>query len=132
MSCRILICDDSNDDSALLLHSLLTAGVTVDCTRARDGDEALDFLMTTPEFDLVVLDHRLPRKSGLDVVEILHGHGRFPSCPVIVLTSHLGNEQQRLSALGVQAVLEKPFSLEGYLNVGEFLAGFCRLAARQH
>jgi hypothetical protein len=33
-------------------------------------------------------------------------------------------KQRRLSALGVQAVLEKPFRLEGYLKVGEFLAGF--------
>jgi CheY-like chemotaxis protein len=72
------------------------------------------------------LDHRLPRKSGLDVVEILQNQGRFPSCPVVVLTSRLGNEQEKLSAMGVQAVLEKPFSLGGYLKVGEFLAGLCR------
>lgn len=126
MPCRILICDDSNDDVALLLHSLLNAGLTVDSIRARDGDEALDFLTAAREFDLVVLDHRLPRKSGLDVVEILQRQGRFPRCPMVMLTSRLGNEQQRLSALGVQAVLEKPFSLEGYLKVGEFLAGLCR------
>jgi|SRR5579871_1446351 len=126
MPCRVLICDDSNDDVSLLLHSLGTVGFATDSTRARDGVEALESLTTGREFDLVILDHRLPRKSGLDVVETLQSQGRFPACPVVVLTSRMGREQEKLTAMGVQAVLEKPFSLEGYLRVGEFLAGLCR------
>jgi CheY-like chemotaxis protein len=122
----VFICDDNDGDVALLLHAFTTTGFIADTMRARDGAEAIEFLETDPVLDLVILDQRLPRQSGQEVVQHLRRGGHFPSCPVIMMTSRLGKEGKDLRALGVHTILEKPFSLEGYLEVGASLANLCR------
>ena len=123
---KIFICDDNDNDVALLLHSFTTAGFEPDTMRARDGEEAIQYLETDPKLNLVILDHRLPRKSGPEVIEHLRNVGHFPTCPVVLLTSRLGKEHEALNAKGVHAILEKPFSLDDYLKVGVSLANMCR------
>jgi len=125
MSCRILICDDNDDDVYFLLHALKSADLSVDSTRARDGEEAFAYLSNGEKYDLVILDQHLPRKSGKEVIELVRSLGKFPSCPIVVFTSTLGKEEEDLRGLGVQLVLEKPFSLEGYQEIGESLAKLC-------
>jgi CheY-like chemotaxis protein len=125
MACKVLICDDNDSDVSLLLHSFATSGVSVDTVRARDGEEAINFLKGRPDLDLIVLDNRLPRKSGREVLEALKSRDCFPFCPIVMLTSRLGNERDEMMALGVHTLLEKPLSLEGYLQVGESLARLC-------
>jgi CheY-like chemotaxis protein len=125
MAGRILICDDSDTDVSQLLHSFVVNGLSVDTVRARDGEKALGFLTGLPALDLIVLDQRLPRKSGREVLDALKSLGCFPRCPVVMLTSRLGPDWEEMIALGVYTILEKPLSLEGYLKVGESLAQLC-------
>ena len=125
MACRILICDDNDDDVKILIHTFNIVGLSVECARSRDGDEALAFLTSGAVFDLVILDHHLPRRSGLEVIEILRGRGQFPTCPIVVLTSQVDKGQEALGALGVHEIIEKPFTLEGYLSVVETIARLC-------
>ncbi len=125
MACKVLICDDNDSDVSLLMHSFVTSGASVDIVRARDGEEAINILKDRPDLDLIVLDNRLPRKSGREVLEDLKSRGCFPFCPIVMLTSRLGNERDEIIALGVHTVLEKPLTLEGYLQVGESLARLC-------
>ena len=122
MSRTVFICDDNDGDVGLLLQAFSTAGFSPDIIRARDGAEAIRFLETDPVVDLVILDQRVPLHSGQEVVQQLSLRGHFPSCPVIVMTSQLGKERDQLHALGVHSILEKPFSLEGYMEVGSSLA----------
>lgn len=134
MRYRLLICDDNDDDVYILMDALKTVGLAVDCVRARDGVQALKFLTSQADidsharFDLVIMDHRLPLESGLEVLQALRKAGNFPNCPVVILTSRVGKEREAMDALGVQTVLEKPLSLDGYLEVGETLAKLCRHA----
>jgi CheY-like chemotaxis protein len=126
MACRVLICDDNDADVSLLLRSFATSSLSVDIVRAKDGEEALNLLKGSPELDLIVLDQRLPRKSGRDVIEALHSLRRFPDCPVVVLTSRVGEaDRKAMIALGVHELMEKPLTLEGYLKMGESLAALC-------
>lgn len=118
----VFICDDNDGDVGLLLQAFTTAGFSPDIIRARDGAEAIRFLETDPVLDLVILDQRVPLHSGPEVALHLAGRGHFPRCPVIVMTSHLSRESEYLQALGVHTILEKPFSLDGYLEVGSSLA----------
>jgi CheY-like chemotaxis protein len=122
MARTVFICDDNDGDVGLLLQAFTTAGFSPDIIRARDGAEAIRFLEIDPVLDLVILDQRIPLHSGQEVVQHLVRCGHFPGCPVIVMTSQLGNERERLQALGVHTILEKPFSLEGYMEVGSSLA----------
>ena len=125
MRYKILICDDNDFDVYILLASLNIIGLSIEVLRARDGVEALNCLSRDSELDLVILDHWLPKKSGLDVIHELRRCGGFPQCPVVVLTSSLGKEHEALRNLGVHAILEKPLNLDGYRRVGESLAKLC-------
>jgi CheY-like chemotaxis protein len=122
MSRTVFICDDSDGDVGLLLQAFTTAGFSPDIIRARDGAEAIRFLETDPVLDLVILDQRVPLHSGQEVAQHLASRGHFPRCPVIVMTSQVGKGREQLQALGIHTILEKPFSLEGYLEVGSSLA----------
>ena len=119
---RILICDDNDDDVYILLDALKTVGLTFDYVHARDGAEALEFLITQAGFDLVIMDQWLPRKSGLEVIQTLRSAGVFPKCPIVFLTSGIGKEQKELAAMGVHSHFDKPISLDGYLEVGESIS----------
>ena len=96
MSCRILICDDNDDDVYFLLHALKSADLSVDSTRARDGEEALDFLLCRGRFSqrsplnppkLVLLDLKLPKLGGLEVLRAIRADPRTRHIPVVILTS---------------------------------------------
>ena len=122
---RILICDDCDEDVYLLSRSLTIGAISIQSVRARDGEEALQLLTEQTGFDLVIIDHRLPLKSGLEVLHDLRSAGKFPLCPVVVLTSRTGKEKEAMEALGVHSVLEKPISLDGYREIGKYLAKLC-------
>ncbi len=126
MPCRILICDDNDDDVRFLLDALRSRGLAVETTRARDGEEAFKHLSEGAEFDFAILDQQLPRMSGQEVIELLRDQGRFPDYPLVILTSILGKErEQHLRRVGVHLILEKPYNLDGYLRIGESLATLC-------
>jgi CheY-like chemotaxis protein len=86
---RILLVEDNPDDEQLTLRALrkLTPRVTVEVSR--DGQEALDHLydLRNPLPNLVLLDLKLPKLSGLEVLERLRHHERTRYLLVVVLTS---------------------------------------------
>ena len=126
MACRILICDDNDEDVALLMHALATAQLEMNPVRARDGDEALQLLSNDSSYDLVVMDQHLPRKMGGEVLQFLGDCNRLPSCPVVFFSS-----QPQLGGPCVSAatmIVEKPFSLDGYLLLGAAIADLYRKA----
>lgn len=130
MACRILVCDDNDDDVYILLHTFKAAGIAVECARARDGEEALTSLTTGEVYDLVILDNHLPRRSGSEVMEIIYNRGQNPPCPVVMLSSQVVNGKESPGKHGVHAIIEKPFTLDGYMTVVESLATLCPVAAR--
>lgn len=86
---RILLVEDNPDDEQLTLRALrkLTHNVTVEV--ARDGQEAIDRLFD-PSYELpnlVLLDLKLPKLNGLEVLETLRGNSRTKYLLVVVLTS---------------------------------------------
>lgn len=93
----LLVVEDNADDAELLVHALQAAGVTQPVVVAKDGVEALDFLVGdgTPAAEppaLVVLDWKLPRLGGADVLARLRADGRSRRTPVVVLTSSRAEE----------------------------------------
>ena|ERR1700759_3321579 len=125
MPCRLLICDDNDDDVTILLHSLDKAGMDLEPYRTRDGQETIDFLLGSPLLNLIVLDHHLPRKTGIEVIEELIRLHNMPVCPVVVFSSRLTPELKKLCDAGALTSLEKPFSLDGYLEIAQTLVRLC-------
>lgn len=99
----ILLVEDNPDDEALALRALRQNDVTSEVVVARDGVEALDYLLgegpsvgrdTRAMPQLVLLDLKLPRINGLEVLRRLRADERTKLLPVVILTS--SKEQQDL------------------------------------
>jgi len=104
---RILVAEDDPSLAEGLIRSLRQAGYAVDC--AKNGSEA-DAALEANEFDLLILDLGLPKKSGLEVLKRLRS--RSSKVPVLILTARdsLNDRVTGLDA-GADDYLAKPFEL---------------------
>ncbi len=84
---KVLIAED-NDDHALLIEMALerSSGLPIEVHRARNGDEAI-ILVEDVRPDLILLDLKMPGRSGHEVLEVIKGDEEFRRIPVAVLTS---------------------------------------------
>lgn len=115
MSPRVLLAED-NDQLAAAIEALLTrSGMIVE--RAGDGVEALGKLAQAPP-DLLLLDLKLPRLHGIELLRKLRKSPRTSNLPVIITTgAYRGEPYARVAReLGVSAYLEKPFKSSALLT----------------
>jgi two-component system response regulator len=113
----ILLAEDSADDQTLILRSLKKHNITNPVLIANDGVEALDYLFGTgarADEDplrpaVVLLDMKMPRLNGLDVLERIRKEPATKHIPVVILTSS-DEEQDKLRSydLGANSYVRKP------------------------
>ena len=118
---RILLVEDDSRVASFIRHGLREEHYTVDV--ATDGEQAL-FLAQTGEYDLIILDIMLPKRSGLDVLKTLRADGL--TVPILILTAKdkLKDKVTGLNA-GADDYLTKPFGFE------ELLARISTLSRRR-
>jgi two-component system response regulator len=119
----ILLVEDNPDDEFLTRDALRTGGVLHEVVVARDGAEAVAWIFTmdaenpiprTP--DLVLLDLKLPKMSGFDVLERIRSDERTKGLPVVILTSSSEHQDiQRGYDTGANSYVRKP------VNFAEFV-----------
>ncbi len=114
----ILLVEDNPDDEALTVRALRKNNISNDVVVARDGAEALDYLFATGAHagrdpsvmpEVVLLDLKLPKLDGLEVLRRLRADGRTKRLPVVILTS--SNEEKDVVAgydLGANSYIRKP------------------------
>jgi len=110
---RVLIAEDEPCVASLIAYNLEQDGYRV--TIAGDGDEALRSLLASPP-ELLVLDLLLPLRSGWQVLREIRARRelRLAELPVLVVSALACDRLERqLTAMGAQAVLGKPFSVQG-------------------
>lgn len=109
---RLLIVEDDPQMGTGLVLYLESEGF--DVTLVSDGDEGLKKAVSLPGYDLIVLDAKLPGKSGFDILREMHAQG--VGTPVLMLTG-LGDHDSKMRGyeLGVDDYLTKPFSTEELL-----------------
>jgi CheY-like chemotaxis protein len=122
---RILLVEDSPKDVTLTLAAFEEANLANEVVVVGDGQQALDFLRRQGEFSqrsdgspaVVVLDLKLPKVNGLEVLEQVKGDPELKSIPVVMLTSS-GEESDlaRSYGLGVNAYVVKPVSFPEFVN----------------
>ncbi len=118
----LLLIEDDPNDVALFRRAVRKAGLSVDIYNAEDGEAAERFLETRaanfPQDPagipwLVLLDLKMPRKSGLEVLEWLRRQPRLRRLPVIIFTSSReGSDIARAYELGANSYLVKPVSFD--------------------
>jgi two-component system response regulator len=124
----ILLVEDNPDDEYLTRDALRTGGVLHEMVVAHDGAEALDWIFTagqerprTP--DLVLLDLKLPKMSGFDVLERIRADSRTRTLPVVVLSS--SSERQdihRSYATGANSYIRKPVNFSDFVRAVQALS----------
>lgn len=120
---NILLAKDSEDYALLLQRAIETANIDANLQIVRDGQEAIDYLAGAEPYadrtrhpfpKLVLLDLKMPRMDGFEVLSAVRQKLGFTRLPVIVLT-HSDNpaDIKRAYELGATSYFQKPDSLEG-------------------
>jgi two-component system response regulator len=112
----ILLVEDSEADAELTLRALRKSRIVNPIHVARDGAEALAFLEASTSLPRVVLlDLKLPKISGLEVLERIRADPRTRTLPVVALTSSREEPDiARCYALGVNSYIVKPVEFDAF------------------
>jgi two-component system, response regulator len=122
----ILLVEDTPDDELLILRALKKNHIGNEVIIVRDGAEALDYLFCTGVYadrnpanipELVLLDLRLPKVDGIEVLRRIRTNERMRSLPVIIFTS--SNADRDLIngyAYGAKAYIRKPVEMKEFIT----------------
>jgi len=127
----ILLVEDNSDDEALTLRALKKNNIKNEVVVARDGAEALEFLFGTGKYagrntdvipQVVLLDLKLPKVEGLEVLRQVRADKRTKLLPVVILTSS-NEEQDRIQGydLGANSYVRKPVDFSQFLEAARQL-----------
>jgi CheY-like chemotaxis protein len=130
---RILIVEDDPRDVELTLTALDDYNLANEVVVTRDGEEALDYLYSRGSFTtrmngnpaVVLLDLKLPKVDGLEVLEQMKSDQKLKMIPVVVLTS--SRQERDLVAsykYGVNAYVVKPVDFHAFVNAIKELGSF--------
>ena len=128
---EILLVEDELVQARLAMEAIRRGEFQHRTTLVRDGQEALDFLFQrgvfrrAPRPDLILLDLRLPKVDGLDVLSAIKADQHLRSVPVVIMTSSQ-DEPDRLACqrFGVEAYLTKPLDLDKFFALLKELKRF--------
>jgi CheY-like chemotaxis protein len=130
---HILLAEDNANDVELTLAALKTNRVLNEVAVTRDGAETLDYLWRRNAYAdrdggnpvLMLLDLKMPKVDGLEVLRQVKSHEQLRSIPIVVLTS--SREEQDVVASydsGVNAYVVKPVDFHDFVNAVKLLGGF--------
>jgi two-component system response regulator len=122
----ILLIEDNPDDEALTLRALKKNNITNEVVVLRDGAEALDYFFGTGKYtgrdttlmpQVTLLDLKLPKLDGLEVLRQLRANPRTKLIPIVILTSS-NEEQDRLKGygLGANSYVRKPVDFNQFID----------------
>ena len=123
---EILFVEDSADDAALTIRALKKSGFTNKLHHVINGAEALDFIYCRGDYalrsskeypKLILLDLKMPKVSGLQVLEKIKSDPNLKSIPIVMLTSsNEGPDIEQCFALGANSYIVKPVDSDNFFN----------------
>lgn len=128
---NILLVEDNPDDEALTLRAIKKRSIANDVVVVRDGVEALAYLFAEGAYAgreaasdpaVVLLDLKLPKVDGLEVLKRLRQHARTRLLPVVILTSS-AEEQDIVNSysFGANSYIRKPVDFDKFVEAAGFL-----------
>jgi CheY-like chemotaxis protein len=115
----IVVVEDDDGHAALIEKNLRRAGLTNEMVRLRDGQEALDFFSNAERTNrcVVLLDIKMPRVDGTEVLRSLKSNPQTASTPVVILTTTDDpREIERCYELGCSVYITKPVDYERFVE----------------
>ncbi len=123
----VLLVEDSDDDVELTLRSFKKHELLNKIVVARNGEQALDYLFIRGAFSqrdktempvLILLDLKLPKVDGIEVLRQIRSHPNTKCIPVVVLTTSSQMKDKRDSYTeGANSYIQKPVDFELFMNV---------------
>ena len=122
---NILLVEDNPDDVELTLHALEKNNIANPVKVVRDGQEAVDYLFYRGKFaglahtlpNLILLDLKLPKLDGIEVLKMLKDDAKLKRVPVVVLTSSKEeSDVVRSYDLGVNSYIRKPVDFDQFVD----------------
>jgi chemotaxis family two-component system response regulator Rcp1 len=128
---QVLLVEDSPGDIRLTQEALKDAKMHIRLDIARDGQEAMAFLLREGEYanaprpDLILLDLNLPKKDGREVLQEIKENQTLKIIPVVILTTSASEADiLRSYLLHANCYITKPVSLDGFLTVVKSIEDF--------
>ncbi|OFY87642.1 MAG: two-component system response regulator [Bacteroidetes bacterium RIFCSPLOWO2_12_FULL_35_15] len=123
---EILFVEDNMDDAALTLRALKKSGLKNSIFHVKDGAEALDFIYckgayasrkTNENIKLILLDLKMPKVSGIEVLKKIKSDPRFKTIPVVILTSSKEDPDIKICyELGANSYIVKPVESDNFFQ----------------
>jgi two-component system response regulator len=123
---EILLVEDNMSDAILTIRALSKNNIANNLIHLQDGEMALDFLFGRGEYEgrnidnkpkLILLDLKMPKIDGLEVLKIVKGDEFTKKIPIVVLTSSKEHPDiNRSYALGANSYIVKPVDFDGFMK----------------
>jgi two-component system, response regulator len=123
---EVLLVDDNLSDAELTMRALHKNNMVNSIIHLKDGEEALDFLFGTGKYEgrninikprLLLLDLKMPKVSGLEVLTIIKANDITKKIPVVILTSSKENmDIERCYSLGANSYIVKPVDFDHFMK----------------
>jgi len=111
---NILIVEDNPITSKILVLNLTKHGYTA--ITAEDGQEALDLMKSNPDIQLAIIDLKLPKLSGAELIEAMKGNVLLNEIPVIICSSENNSEVvEKVITMGIKKYVVKPIKAQQLL-----------------
>jgi CheY-like chemotaxis protein len=124
---EILFVEDSLDDAMLTLRAFKKSGFVNTVHHVKDGAEALDYMYARQTYagrdinkhpKLILLDLKMPKMSGMEVLKHIKSDPEFKSIPIVILTSSQEDPDiQNCYALGANSYIVKPVESENFFRI---------------
>lgn len=123
---ELLLVEDNENDVELILRAIRSIKLLNKVHVVRDGEEALNYIFAKDESGkhniehipkIILLDLKLPKLSGIDILKRLKSDERTKSVPVVILTSSReSSDLKQCYELSVNGYIVKPFGLEDFIK----------------
>ncbi len=134
LNTTLLLADDDPDDRLLVKDALEESHLVADLRSVEDGEELMEYLHrrgrytdpnTSPHPDLILLDLKMPRKSGHQALEEIKATPELRCIPIVVLTTSKAEEDiARAYASGANSFIVKPTSFGALIEAMKTLGGY--------